>query len=101
MFNKTIAELSKGLRNKEYSSEELTKVYLDRIKKVDPKLNSFITITEEQALINAKQADLNLANNQNVTALTGIPMAHKDIFCTKNIKTSSGSKMLDNFHLAL
>ncbi|MGK0442402.1 MAG: aspartyl-tRNA(Asn)/glutamyl-tRNA(Gln) amidotransferase subunit A [Pseudohongiellaceae bacterium] len=96
MHQQTIAELSKGLESKAFSSEELTQHYLDRIKQLDGDINSFITVTEEQALQQAKAADQARAAG-NVTALTGIPIAHKDIFCTSGVKTSCGSKMLDNF----
>ncbi|MFA7553732.1 MAG: Asp-tRNA(Asn)/Glu-tRNA(Gln) amidotransferase subunit GatA [Spongiibacteraceae bacterium] len=96
MHNCTLAELSKGLADKAYSSDELTQHFLKRIKQLDSQLNSFITITEEQALAQAKAADQQRANG-NSTALTGIPLAHKDIFCTNGVKTSCGSKMLDNF----
>lgn len=96
MYNKTISEIAKDLRGKKYSSTELVQAFLQRIKKLDSKINSFITVTEELALQMAKQADKEISN---VTArpLTGIPIAHKDLFCTKGIKTSCGSKMLDNF----
>lgn len=96
MHTKTIAELSKLLKDKKISSTELTKHFLNRIKKHNPSLNAFITITEEQALAEAKIADQQIAQGK-TTPLTGIPIAHKDIFCTKGIKTSAGSKMLDNF----
>jgi aspartyl-tRNA(Asn)/glutamyl-tRNA(Gln) amidotransferase subunit A len=95
MHNKTIADLAKGLRSKEFSSVELTQSYLDRIKKYKD-LNCYITVTEEYALKSAQLADNQLANNQ-ANLLTGIPIAQKDIFCTKNINTTCGSKMLDNF----
>ena len=95
MHNKTISELSKDLRNKQYSSVELSQYFLDRIKKHQD-LNCFITITEETALAQAKAADIKLAEG-NAQPLTGIPVAQKDIFCTQGIKTSCGSKMLDNF----
>src|SRR3990167_7058599 len=96
MHHKTIAELSKALQAKKISSLELTQHYISRIKKFDGELNSFITVTEELALEQAKNADQKIANGQ-ATLLTGIPLAQKDIFCTKDIKTSCGSKMLDNF----
>lgn len=96
MHNKTIAELSRGLREKKYSSVELAKTFLSRIKEFNPKLNSFITVTEELAMEQAHQADQAIANGTS-HVLTGIPIAHKDLFCTKGIKTSCGSKMLDNF----
>ncbi len=96
MYRKTVAELTKGLHSKKYSSEELTREFLKRIKTLDKKLNSFITVTEEIALQRAQQADKQIAQNK-ANPLTGIPIAHKDLFCTKDIKTSCGSKMLDNF----
>jgi len=95
MHTKTIAQLAKGLRAGDYSSQELTESYLARIKQHQD-LNSFITITEHQAIAAAKQADAMLAAGD-APFLTGVPMAHKDIFCTLGVKTSCGSKMLDNF----
>lgn len=95
MHNKTITELAKDLRSGEYSSVELTQSYLDRINKFQA-LNSFITVTEDHALAQAKIADTQLSGG-NAGLLTGIPIAQKDIFCTRDIKTSCGSKMLDNF----
>lgn len=96
MHTQTLAQLAKGLTAKQFSSVELTQHYLDRIKSLDTKFNSFITVCEEHALEQAKAADQMLAN-QTATRLTGLPIAHKDIFCTQGIKTSCGSKMLDNF----
>ncbi len=96
MHEKTIAELKQGLANKEFSATELTEHYLNRIKKYDSALNSFITLCEENALVEAKLADQAIASGK-TEALTGIPIAHKDIFCTTGIKTSCGSRMLDNF----
>ena len=94
MHNKTIAELAQGLKNKEFSSLELTQHYLSRIQ--DSQLNAFISVTDELALEQAKAADAQLAKGE-AGVLTGIPYAHKDIFCTQGVKTSAGSKMLDNF----
>lgn len=96
MHDKTIATLSADLAAKKISSVELTQHYLERIKKFDAKLNSFITVTEEEALQAAKAADQLIAANQ-AGPLTGIPIAQKDIFCTDGVKTTCGSKMLDNF----
>ena len=96
MHNKTLSQLATDLRNKTYSSVELTQHFLERIKQFDGELNSFITVTEEQALTQAKAADATLAAGKS-SALTGIPLAQKDIFCTDGIRTSCGSKMLDNF----
>ncbi|WP_439133172.1 Asp-tRNA(Asn)/Glu-tRNA(Gln) amidotransferase subunit GatA [Pseudomaricurvus sp.] len=96
MHNLTIAELIKGLRNKDFSSVELTRHYLDRIARLDSRYNSFITVTEDIAMAQAKAADERLALGD-APALCGVPIAHKDIFCTNGIRTSCGSKMLDNF----
>ncbi|MFH1334228.1 MAG: Asp-tRNA(Asn)/Glu-tRNA(Gln) amidotransferase subunit GatA [Pseudomonadota bacterium] len=96
MLLKTISEISHALKKKEFSCVELTKIYLSRIKTLNPALNAFITITEETALNDAHQADQRIALGS-ATPLTGIPIAHKDMFCTQGIKTSCGSKMLDNF----
>ena len=96
MHNKTITELSAGLKAGEFSSVELTQTYLDRINSLDEQINSFITVTPELALEQAKNADAQRAAG-NVGLLNGIPLAQKDIFCTKGVKTSCGSKMLDPF----
>lgn len=96
MHYKTMAELSNELANKKISSVELTQYFLDRIKKHDKQLNSFITVTEDFALKAAKAADEQRAKGH-AGPLTGIPIAQKDIFCTQGIKTSCGSKMLDKF----
>ena len=95
MHTKTIKQLAEGLRAGTFSSVELTQHFLTRIEKFHA-LNAFITVTQEHALTAAKQADKRLAEG-NAPLLTGIPFAHKDIFCTHGIKTSCGSKMLDNF----
>lgn len=96
MHTKTLRELSLELSQRRISSVELTTAYLNRIERFEPQLNSFITLTPEHALAAAAAAD---ASIQAGTAgpLTGIPIVQKDIFCTKDIKTSCGSKMLDNF----
>ena len=96
MHNKTIAELGTGLRTGEFSSVELTRHFLTRIETLDPMLNSFVTVTAEAALAAADTADARIRAGQG-GPLTGIPMVHKDIFCTKGVKTSCGSRMLDNF----
>jgi len=96
MHTKTLAQLSAGLRAGEYSSVELTQHFLSRIEQFDSTLNSFITVTPEQALEQAKTADARRAA-ADASDLTGIPIAHKDIFCTQGVRTSCASKMLDNF----
>ena len=93
---KSVTELSAMLQAGEVSSVELTQYFLDRIKQSDGKLNSFISICEEQALAQAKESDEKLKAG-NAPVLTGVPIAHKDIFCTDGVKTSCASKMLDNF----
>jgi aspartyl-tRNA(Asn)/glutamyl-tRNA(Gln) amidotransferase subunit A len=96
MHKQTVAQLSKGLREKTFSSVELTRSYLQRIAQLDSQYNAFITVDEAAALAAAEAADIRLAAGEG-TALTGIPIAHKDIFCTDGIRTSCGSRMLDNF----
>ena len=96
MFQHTIAELSQLLQSKSISSVELTLAYIERCESLATDLNCFITLTPELALQQAKDADDRIQSGA-AEALTGIPIAHKDIFCSKNIRTSCGSKMLDNF----
>src|SRR3569623_784514 len=92
MHNLTLAQLAAALRAKQFSSLELTRHFLARIQQPDGALNSFITVTEEPALA----ADQRLAKGDNAPRL-GVPFAQKDIFCTAGVRTSCGSKMLDNF----
>ncbi|MCP4995874.1 MAG: Asp-tRNA(Asn)/Glu-tRNA(Gln) amidotransferase subunit GatA [Gammaproteobacteria bacterium] len=96
MHNKSIAQMAAGLRAGDFSSVELTQVFLDRIRQFDGELNSFVTLADESALAAASAADKRLKAGEG-DALTGIPLALKDIFCTNGIRTSCGSKMLDNF----
>ncbi|MGQ9659577.1 MAG: Asp-tRNA(Asn)/Glu-tRNA(Gln) amidotransferase subunit GatA [Thermochromatium sp.] len=96
MQNKSIAQMAADLRLRTYSSVELTQHYLDRIARLNPVLNAFITVAAESALAAAERADQLLKNGEG-GPLTGIPIAHKDIFCTQGLKTSCGSRMLDNF----
>jgi aspartyl-tRNA(Asn)/glutamyl-tRNA(Gln) amidotransferase subunit A len=94
MHNKTLKEIAQGLEQGDFSSVEITQHLLGRVK--NDQTNSFITVTEDIALADAKAADERRAAG-NADLWTGIPIAHKDIFCTQGIKTSCGSKMLDNF----
>ncbi|NDL69586.1 Asp-tRNA(Asn)/Glu-tRNA(Gln) amidotransferase subunit GatA [Vreelandella alkaliphila] len=96
MHDKTVTQLAAALNSGELSSKELTSHFLQRIEKADGTLNSFITVTAEQALTQADAADKARAAGDAGT-LTGIPLALKDIYCTQGVKTSCGSKMLDNF----
>ncbi len=96
LHTNTLKQLSTELKSKSVSSVELTRHFLDRIEKFDGDLNSFVTVTKDHALAQAKQADELIAKGK-AGPLTGIPISQKDIFCTEGIKTSCGSKMLDNF----
>ncbi|SDN20359.1 Asp-tRNA(Asn)/Glu-tRNA(Gln) amidotransferase subunit GatA [Vreelandella arcis] len=96
MHDKTLTQLANALDSGELSSRELTEHYLQRIQQSDAMLNSFISVTADHALEQADAADQARAKG-NAGFLTGLPLALKDIFCTQNIKTSCGSKMLDNF----
>ena len=88
--------MAADLRARRVSATELTRHFLGRIERFDAKLNAFITVTAEQALAQAAVADRRLAKG-GATPLTGLAVAHKDIFCTSGVKTTCGSKMLDNF----
>ncbi|MHA3059993.1 Asp-tRNA(Asn)/Glu-tRNA(Gln) amidotransferase subunit GatA [Acinetobacter sp. ANC 4636] len=92
----SIRELSEGLQQGKFSSRELTQHYLKRIEKIDAQVKSYVTVTPELALSQADAADAAIKAG-NAMALAGIPLAHKDIFCTQGVRTSAGSKMLDNF----
>jgi len=96
MHDRTIAELSRALESGEVSSVELTGAMLDRAEARNPDLNCFITLTREAALEQARAADAARAEGRAGT-LTGVPFAHKDIFCTDGVRTSCGSRMLDSF----
>ena len=94
--SKSITEIRQGLDKGEFSSVEITTDYLQRIEASNEKLNCFITVTAEQALQQAENADKAMATGHQ-GMLTGVPLAHKDVFCTRGVKTSCGSHMLDNF----
>ena len=96
MHTKTLSELSTSLHKGDISSVELTQHYLDRIRTHNNQLNAYITVCEDKALEQARAADQKI-QQKTAGKLTGIPIAHKDIFCTKGIRTSCASKMLDNF----
>lgn len=96
MHNKTLSELSALLHSGDISSIELTQHYLQRINSYNNQLNAFISITESEALSQAAAADKQF-RQKTAGKLTGIPLAHKDIFCTKGVRTTCASKMLDNF----
>jgi aspartyl-tRNA(Asn)/glutamyl-tRNA(Gln) amidotransferase subunit A len=96
MINSTVAEISAALKAGDISSVEITQAYLNRIAKLNGELNAYITVCEESALEQAAAADAGRSAG-NTSPLLGIPIAHKDIFCTKDILTTCGSRMLHNF----
>ncbi|MDR2268499.1 MAG: Asp-tRNA(Asn)/Glu-tRNA(Gln) amidotransferase subunit GatA, partial [Holosporaceae bacterium] len=91
----SLYEIRRGLLNREFSSLELTECYLRRIEKFQH-LNAFITVCADYALERAQQSDRKISAG-NTRELEGIPMAIKDLFLTKGIRTTAGSRMLDNF----
>ena len=97
MHQLTLAQIARALADKQFSAEELTRSLLTRIQQLDPQLNAFITVTEEQAISQALAADARRAGGES-GALLGAPIGHKDLFCTQGIRTSCGSKILDSFH---
>jgi aspartyl-tRNA(Asn)/glutamyl-tRNA(Gln) amidotransferase subunit A len=96
MINASLKELSLALASKKVSSVELTQLFLDRIERLNPTLNAFITVDREKSLNSARAADARIAAG-NAGLLTGIPIAQKDIFCAEGWRTTCGSKMLANF----
>ncbi len=97
LYNLTIHELHEKLKKKETTSLELTEAFLKRIDAVDCKIKAFITITKEDAIKQAKEADKRISSGKDITPLTGVPISVKDIFCTKGILTTCASKILNNF----
>jgi aspartyl-tRNA(Asn)/glutamyl-tRNA(Gln) amidotransferase subunit A len=96
LHHQTLAELAAGLRARRFSSVEITRHFLSRIERLNSDLNALITVTGEQALAVAARADQQLASGQ-AGVLTGLPIAHKDIFCTDGVLTTCGSRMLSGF----
>src|SRR5579871_2376194 len=97
LLSKTIHEVSADLKAKKVSSAELTKAAMDYLEEVEPKVQSFITVTRDEALKQAAEADKLLAAGKDVTPLTGVPIAIKDLLCTKGIRTTCASRMLETF----
>src|SRR5690606_23910603 len=96
MHTKTAAEISQDLQAGKYTSVEITQVFLQRIKQIDPSLNSYITVSEEQALQQAKAADARRAAG-NAGPLTRVTFAPSAIICTHGIRTTCASRMLEDF----
>ncbi|HUO80171.1 MAG TPA: Asp-tRNA(Asn)/Glu-tRNA(Gln) amidotransferase subunit GatA [Steroidobacteraceae bacterium] len=96
LHTRSLAELAAGLAAKEFSAVELARHFIARIEAANEGLNAFLTVTTERALADAARADAARAAGR-AGPLTGLPVAHKDIFCTDGIRTSCGSRMLDGF----
>lgn len=96
LLNSSVSELRKLLRDKTVSSEEVTRGYLSSIERHNPALNAVVTVCPDQALDSARQADAALARGEH-GLLTGVPLLHKDIFCTQDVRTTCGSRMLAQF----
>ena len=92
----TLKELSKGLKNKDFTSTELTEAYLERAKSLNKGTAAYVTLCEDSAMEDAKKADALIADGK-ASALTGIPFGIKDNLCTKDVKTTCASKMLSDF----
>ncbi|MBP6422280.1 MAG: Asp-tRNA(Asn)/Glu-tRNA(Gln) amidotransferase GatCAB subunit A, partial [Propionivibrio sp.] len=100
MIARNVSALSQALAAKEISSVELTQLYLDRIARLNPEINAFVTVDADKSLAQARAADESRAvgkAGKGAGPLTGIPLAQKDIFCTKGWLTTCGSRMLGNF----
>ena len=97
LYDLTIHELHEKLKKKEITSLGLTESFLKRIDAVDGKIKAYITVTKEDAIKQAIEADKRLASGKDITPLTGVPISVKDIFCTKGILTTCASKILNNF----
>src|SRR5512147_1474431 len=93
----TIREAHELLTTKKISSVELTQATLDRIRNIDPKVKSYVTVTDELALEQARKADERIAKGENVTPLTGIPFSMKDCISTRGVRTTCSSKILENY----
>jgi len=96
MIESSLKELSQHLAEKKISSVDLTRAYLDRIESHNPTVNALITVDPESSLAQARVADKRIARGE-AHALTGIPIAHKDLWCAKGWRTTCGSRMLEDF----
>ena len=96
LHQQSLSELAAGLDARDFTSVELTQAMLDRIAAHDETLNAFITVTSDEALAAAEAADKARAAGDG-GVLNGLPIVHKDIFCTRGVRTTCGSRMLENF----
>ena len=97
MIDSGLAELQAALTAKRVSSVELTRLYLERIQRLNSTLNAFLTVDDETSLAEARKADKRRAQGESGGPLAGIPIAHKDIFCTQALYTTCGSRMLAQY----
>src|SRR5579863_3380840 len=97
LYELTITEAADMVRQRRISSVELTRAHLDRIREVEPKVRAFTLVTDDIALKQAEEADRRFNSGATVSPLTGIPLAIKDLICTKGVTTTCGSRMLENF----
>ena len=97
LIDLSIGELRRLLDHKEITSQEITRAYIERIKEVDPRIRSYVTVTEELAMAQAREADDRIKRGE-IAPLTGIPLGIKDVICTKGIRTTCSSRMLENFY---
>src|SRR5258706_9183046 len=97
LYKLSISEAGEMLRRREISSVELTRAHLDRIGALDDKVKAFTLVTDDLALKQAEEADRRFSSGATVSTLTGIPLAIKDVICTKDITTTCSSNMLKNF----
>ena len=100
LYSLTIHELHELIRKREVTSQEATESVLKRMESVEEKVNSYITVTKELAMEQARKGDENVKQGKG-SILTGIPLAIKDILCIKGVKTTCGSRILENFFLDL
>jgi len=95
--NLTINDIRSGLKNKKFTVVKITQEYLNRIKKIDPQINAFITVTEKQALATAENLDNKISKGEEIGKLAGVPLAVKDLYLTQDIQTTAGSQVLKNY----
>ena len=97
MLDSSLTELQAALAARKLSSVELTRLFLERIGRLNGALNAYVTVDEETSLAQARQADERRAKGEVAGPLAGIPVAHKDIFCTRELRTTCGSRMLEHY----